>query len=159
MNLIIVSIVIFMLYIASMVCLFNIPWSISNTYYLLEEKRKGLDVYRILLRCWWVPATRLAGYNTGKLSIYLLSFRCRTDLCRSGCTVQRKPNQYSTLYVGGYLLPVFSNLVFCGWLLVGILAFLWFLPVHGRVQQKKELDVLGRNSGNRGNLYFDCNSI
>lgn len=42
MNLIIVSIVIFMLYIASMVCLFNIPWSISNTYYLLEEKRKGL---------------------------------------------------------------------------------------------------------------------
>lgn len=42
MNLIIISIAIFMLYIICVVCLFNIPWSISNTYYLLEERRKGL---------------------------------------------------------------------------------------------------------------------
>lgn len=42
MNLIIISIVIFILYIISVICLFNIPWSISNTYYLLEERCKGL---------------------------------------------------------------------------------------------------------------------
>lgn len=37
----IISIAIFILYIICVVCLFNIPWSISNTYYLLEENVRG----------------------------------------------------------------------------------------------------------------------
>lgn len=125
MNLIFASIAIFLLYIGSMVFMFGVPWSISNTYYLLEEKRKGLG-WLFTVFCYGVGVffvTRLAECDTGRLSVYLLSLCRRLGFRWYGGTIQRKPDKCSALYCGGYLLSVFSNMVFRGRLLVVVPAF------------------------------------
>lgn len=53
MCLVIIALVVFLAYLVGVVCLFGIPASISDTYYLLEKKRKGLG-WLFTVMCWIV---------------------------------------------------------------------------------------------------------
>lgn len=51
--LVIIALVVFLIYLVGIVFVFGIPASISDTYYLLEEKRKGLG-WLFTAMCWVV---------------------------------------------------------------------------------------------------------
>lgn len=53
MVLVIISLCVFLSYLVGVICLFGIPASISDTYYLLEKKRKGMG-WLFTAMCWCV---------------------------------------------------------------------------------------------------------
>lgn len=139
MNLIIVSIVIFMLYIASMVYMFNIPWSISNTYYLLEEKRKGLG-WMFTAFCYGVGGFLLPGW----LDITPESYQCTCFLSVAGlifvgAAAQFKESLTNTVHYTSAVICCLFSQIWCfaaGFWLVSLLSFGFFLCMAGFSKKK-----------------------
>jgi hypothetical protein len=63
---VIISVGLFVAYVAAVICLFGIPASISESFYLLEKKRKGLG-YLFSGWCWAmaVPVTAMTMQQSG----------------------------------------------------------------------------------------------
>lgn len=53
MCLVIIALVVFLAYLVGIICVFGVPASISDTYYLLEKKHKGLG-WLFTAMCWLV---------------------------------------------------------------------------------------------------------
>lgn len=51
MYLVVIALIVFLVYVVGMICMFGIPASISDTYYLLEKRRKGLG-WLFTAMCW-----------------------------------------------------------------------------------------------------------
>ena len=58
MVLVIIALCVFLAYLVGIICAFGIPASISDTYYLLEKKRKGLG-WLFTAMCWSVSGLLL----------------------------------------------------------------------------------------------------
>lgn len=139
MNLIIVSIVIFMLYIASMVCLFNIPWSISNTYYLLEKKRKGLG-WMFTAFCYGVGGFLLPGWLDITPEGYQYTcFLSVAGLIFVGAAAQFKESLTNTVHYTSAVICCLFSQIWCfaaGFWLVSLLSFGFFLCMAGFSKKK-----------------------
>ncbi len=139
MNLIIVSIVIFMLYIASMVCLFNIPWSISNTYYLLEEKRKGLG-WMFTAFCYGVGGFLLPDWlDITPESYQYTCFLSVAGLIFVGAAAQFKESLTNTVHYTSAVICCLFSQIWCfaaGFWLVSLLSFGFFLCMAGFSKKK-----------------------
>lgn len=61
MALVQISFILFIVYVVAMILMFGIPASISDTYYLLERKRRGLG-WLFTAFCWGVSLTLLPAW-------------------------------------------------------------------------------------------------
>lgn len=139
MNLIIISIAIFIPYIICVVCLFNIPWSISNTYYLLEEKRKGLG-WLFTVFCYGVGGFLLPGWlDMTPESYQYTCFLSVAGLAFVGTAAQFKESLTNTVhYTAAVICCLFSQIwcIMAGFWLVPLLSFVFFLCMAGFSKKK-----------------------
>lgn len=137
MNLI--SIVVFVLYISSVVLMFGVPWSISNTYYLLEAKRKGLG-WLFTVFCWGVGGFLLPGWLDITPGNYQFAcFFSVAGLAFVGAAAQFKESLTSTVhYMAAVVCCLFSQIwcIVTGFWLVSLLSFVFFLSVAGFSKRK-----------------------
>lgn len=133
MNLIFASIAIFLLYIGSMVFMFGIPWSISNTYYLLEGKRKGLG-WLFTAFCYGVGGFLLPGWlNVTPEGYQFTCFLSAAGLAFVGTAAQFKESLTNTVHYTAAVIWCLFSQIWCfaagfWWLSLLSFAFFYVLP-------------------------------
>ncbi|MFR0993170.1 MAG: hypothetical protein ACLSGQ_00940 [Parabacteroides distasonis] len=133
MNLIFASIAIFLLYIGSMVFMFGVPWSISNTYYLLEEKRKGLG-WLFTVFCYGVDGFLLPGWlNVTPEGYQFTCFLSAAGLAFVGTAAQFKERLTNTVHYTAAIICCLFSQIWCfaagfWWLSLLSFAFFYVLP-------------------------------
>lgn len=132
MNLIFASITIFLLYIGSIVFMFGIPWSISNTYYLLEEKRKRLGMLFTVF-CYGAGGFLLPSWlNITPESYQYVCFLSVAGLLFVGTATQFNESLTSTVhYSAAIICCVFSQIwcILMGFGLLSLFSFAFFLCI------------------------------
>lgn len=111
MCLVIVSLVVFLAYLVGVICVFGIPASISDTYYLLEKKRKGLG-WLFTAMCWIVGGLLLPALLDMTPDSYQFSaFLACTGLMFVGAAPQFKLSLTGSVHYGSAAVCViFSQL-------------------------------------------------
>lgn len=133
MNLIFASIAIFLLYIGSMVFMFGVPWSISNTYYLLEEKRKGLG-WLFTVFCYGVGVFLLPGWlNVTPEGYQFTCFLSAAGLAFVGTAAQFKESLTNAVHYTAAVICCLFSQIWCfaagfWWLSLLSFAFFYVLP-------------------------------
>ena len=85
-----ISLIIFIVYVSSMIVMFGIPASISDTYYLLERKRRGLG-WLFTAFSWSVAFTLLPAWlDVTPLAYQFLPFLAAAGLAFVGAAPQFK---------------------------------------------------------------------
>ena len=139
MNLIFASIAIFLLYIGSMVFMFGVPWSISNTYYLLEEKRKGLG-WLFTVFCYGVGGFLLLGWlNVTPEGYQFTCFLSAAGLAFVGTAAQFKESLTNTVHYTAAVICCLFSQIWCfaaGFWWLSLLSFAFFLCVAGFSREK-----------------------
>lgn len=122
-TLIIISLLITTVYLGYTIRLFGVLWSISESYYLLEQKKKGLG---ILFTAWaWFAALPLliAWLDLAEDTSQFLAFFACAALMFVGAAAQFKEQLTNAVHYGAAGVCVASALAWV--LLVGY----WYIPV------------------------------
>lgn len=139
MSLIFISITISLLYFGGIAFMFDVPWSISNTYYLLEEKRKGLGILFTMF-CYGTGGFLLPGWLDITPSNYQYScFLSVAGLLFVGTAAQFKESLTSTVhYTAAIICCVFSQVwcIMAGYGMVSLFSFACFLCIAGLSKKK-----------------------
>lgn len=149
MTLIIISLVIFLTYMVGTYKYFGIPASISDTYYLLENKCKGLG-WLFTAMCWGVGCTLLPALleMTPDNQQFSAFFTCAGLLFVGSAPQFRLPLTNGVHYGSAAVCVMFSQIwvgITCWWVLVPIWsAFIGYI-VYG---------VLRHSDFFRGYIYF-----
>lgn len=111
MCLVIIALVVFLAYLVGIVCVFGVPASISDTYYLLEKKHKGLG-WLFTAMCWLVGGLLLPALLDMTLDSYQFSvFLSCAGLLFVGAAPQFKLQLTGTVhYSSAGVCVVFSQL-------------------------------------------------
>lgn len=132
MNLICVSITVFLLYIGCIVFIFGIPWSISSTYYLLEEKKKGLG-WLFTIFCYAAGGFLLPDWmNVTQESYQYICFLSVAGLLFVGAAAQFKESLTSAVHYTAAVMCCLLSQIWCfiaGFWWLSLLSFLFFLSI------------------------------
>lgn len=135
MVLTIISFVIFITYLAATAKMFGIPASISDTYYLLERRCKGLG-WLFTAFCWIMAGTLLPAWLDGTPVAYqFTAFLSSAGLLFVGAAPQFKLPFTNTVHYGSAAVCcVFSQIwveLTCWWVLLPVWgSFLIYIIVH-----------------------------
>lgn len=128
----IISIIIFLIYLISIVFMFDVPWSISNTYYLLEEKRKGLG-WLFTTFCYGTGGFLLPDWlNVTPESYQYTCFLSVAGLFFVGTAAQFKENLTSAVhYTAAVVCCVFSQIwcIIAGFWWLSLFSFTYYLII------------------------------
>lgn len=131
-TLVIISLVIFLAYLAGMYKYFGIPYSISDTYYKLEKRKKGLG-WLFTAMCWGVSGTLLpALLDLTPESYQFTAFLSCAGLMFVGAAPQFKLSLTGAVHYGAAAVCViFSQILVgltCWWVLLPVwLAFIGYI--------------------------------
>lgn len=135
----IISIIIFLIYLISIVFMFDVPWSISNTYYLLEEKRKGLG-WLFTAFCYGTGGFLLPDWlNVTPESYQYTCFLSVAGLFFVGTATQFKENLTSAVhYTAAVVCCVFSQIwcIIAGFWWLSLFSFTYYLIIAGFSKEK-----------------------
>lgn len=124
MTLIIISFLVFLAYLVGTVKTFGLPASISDTYYLLERRRKGLG-WLFTAFCWIVAGTLLPAWLDGTPTAYqFTAFLSSAGLLFVGAAPQFKLSLTGWVHYGAAALCGTSAVLWC------ILRGYWFIPFN-----------------------------
>lgn len=124
MYLVVIALVVFLVYLVGIIGVFGIPASISDTYYLLEKKRKGLG-WLFTAMCWIVGGTLLPAWLDMTPETYQFSaFLAAAGLLFVGAAPQFKLSLTGWVHHGAAALCGMSAVLWC------ILSGLWFIPFN-----------------------------
>lgn len=118
-----ISLIIFIAYVSTMLLMFGIPASISDTYYLLERKRRGLG-WLFTAFCWGVAFTLLPAWLDMTPDVYqAFPFLAAAGLMFVGAAPQFKLPLTGPVHYGGAAVCCIAAGVW-----VGLCGAWWTLP-------------------------------
>lgn len=124
MVLVIISFIIFAAYLAAMIKMFGLPASISDTYYLLERKRKGAG-WLFTAMCWGVVGTLLPAWLDMTPETYqFTAFLAAAGLLFVGAAPQFKLSLTGPVHYAGAGLCCGGAVLWC------LLSGYWFIPLN-----------------------------
>ena len=123
MMLVVVSLVVFLVYLAGVYVYFGIPASISDTYYKLEKRKKGAG-WLFTAMCWAVAGTLLPAWLDMTLDAYQFSaFLACAGLLFVGAAPQFKLSLTGPVHYGSAAVCCASAVLWC------ILSGYWFIAL------------------------------
>lgn len=123
MTLVIISFIIFAAYLAVVIKMFGLPASISETYYLLENRRKGTG-WLFTAMCWGVVGTLLPAWlDMTPDSYQFTAFLAAAGLLFVGAAPQFKLSLTGWVHYVSAALCCASAILWC------IFAGYWFVPL------------------------------
>lgn len=124
MALIQISFILFIVYVVAMILMFGIPASISDTYYLLERKRRGLG-WLFTAFCWGVSLTLLPAWlDMTPAGYQFTAFLACAGLMFVGAAPQFKLSLTGPVHYVSAAVCCASAILWC------ILSGYWFIPFN-----------------------------
>lgn len=148
-TLVVISLVIFLAYMAGTYKYFGIPYSISDTYYKLEKRKKGLG-WLFTAMCWGVGGLLLPALLDLTPETYqFTAFLACSGLLFIGAAPQFKLPLTNAVHYGSAAVCVIASQVWvglaCWWVLIPIwISFIVYI-LYGMIRYSDFF---------RGNIYF-----
>ena len=132
-TLVIIAIIIFVTYLTAVICLFGIPASISDSYYLFENKRKGFG-WLFTAMCWIVGGLLLPALLEMTPDNYqFTAFLACAGLIFVGTAPQFKLSLTGSVHYSGAAVCVLASQVWVGFICWWILILVWIAYISGTI--------------------------